>query len=304
MPNFDKCTLFQNFIACNECGRDCNDGSLSLPCIVCCKWFHKTCKNLTIAEYNNVATIHPHSYICSRKCYMLSLPFHNSTDLEFDSAIFGDGKMCCKICSLDCLEDRHRMSVCYVCNQLCHTECTENDPKANITVCNDRCYSQLLPFCNFTYNNLVKYDIFKLNIANNPQKEKNILKQPLVKDHVKFDRFLDINCSYLSPNQLDNNAMGKGASELLVFHNNVRSLNKNFDSILDTFSHCDILPDVLAVTETKLDDGKDAPELDGYDFECFNSSTNAGGVGAYISNDFNYTTRDDLRMDLPHCENL
>jgi len=44
--------------------------------------------------------------------------------------------------------------------------------------------------------------------------------------------------------------------------------------------------------------------MDGYDFEFLNSSSNAGGVGAYIAQDINYTTRDDLRLNLPHCEDL
>ena len=29
-----------------------NDGSLSLTCIVCCKWFHRTCIKLSMAEFN------------------------------------------------------------------------------------------------------------------------------------------------------------------------------------------------------------------------------------------------------------
>lgn len=42
-------------------------------------------------------------------------------------------------------------------------------------------------------------------------------------------------------------------SDLVVFHNNVRSLNKNFNSIGDIFQNCNVFPDVLAITETKLD---------------------------------------------------
>ena len=41
----------------------------------------------------------------------------------------------------------------------------------------------------------------------------------------------------------------------------------NFDNITDIFNHCKKLPDVIALTETRLKKDKPIPKLDGYYFE-------------------------------------
>ena len=70
---------------------------------------------------------------------------------------------------------------------------------------------------------------------------------------MELDHFYDINCSYLNPNELGDNHLGRRNSELSIFQANVRSLNANLDSICDVFQNCEQLPDVLAITETKYD---------------------------------------------------
>jgi len=104
---------------------------------------------------------------------MSVLPFSNSNDNELASAIFGDGQYLCKICSLDCLDSMECVQ-CDVCDLWFHTNCIFEDPDAHRVivdndydiVCSDRCYMQLLPFCKFTYNALVKSDIFELKLTN------------------------------------------------------------------------------------------------------------------------------------------
>ena len=69
--------------------------------------------------------------------------------------------------------------------------------------------------------------------------------------HVPIDHFYDINCTYLSPNELEDAHLGSAKSELSIFQGNVRSLNANFDAISDVFQNYQRLPDVLAITESK-----------------------------------------------------
>ena len=77
-----------------------------------------------------------------------------------------------------------------------------------------------------------------------------------------FNPFLEINCSYKNPNELNSETFAKNhPTYLVIFHNNVRSLNKNFKSIGDIFQNCDKFPDVLAITETKLNGNVYAPNL-------------------------------------------
>ena len=69
-----------------------------------------------------------------------------------------------------------------------------------------------------------------------------------------------------------------------MLHLNIRSLAKNYDDLADFLSKFAIQPDVIASTETKI---KDKPLVNifipGYTFFHVNSNSNAGGVGAYIS---------------------
>ena len=46
------------------------------------------------------------------------------------------------------------------------------------------------------------------------------------------------------------------------------------------------------------------PEIPDFNFESVNSPSNFGGVGVFISNRFNYTVRNDLCLNVSHCEDL
>ena len=120
---------------------------------------------------------------------------------------------------------------------------------------------------------------------------------------VKYDKFLDINCSYINPIDIDESVYGYKNTDLTVFHNNIRTMN-NFENIEDIFVNCESLPDIIAVTETRLKTGKSIPTLDGYTFENVNSPTDAGGVGVYVSNELNYCVKTDLSLGLKYCEDI
>ena len=78
--------------------------------------------------------------------------------------------------------------------------------------------------------------------------------------------------------------MSDGKSDITVFHNNLRSMKKNMSSVSDIFQNCHSMPDIIAFSETKLNDFSEIPNMEGYHpFEGVNSPTAAGGVGAYIS---------------------
>ena len=91
-------------------------------------------------------------------------------------------------------------------------------------------------------------------------------------------------------------------SDLFVFHANVSSLNKNLGRVEDLFQKCEKMPDVLGITETRLKDDSFLVQLTGYRFESHHSQTDAGGVGIYIRDSLQYNIREDLAIDLEHCE--
>ena len=65
---------------------------------------------------------------------------------------------------------------------------------------------------------------------------------------------------------------------------NVRSLTKNLNKLEDLINTISHLPDLVAISETKLSDNNNVNQvwLSGYDFVNSNSDTIAGGVGLYI----------------------
>ena len=71
---------------------------------------------------------------------------------------------------------------------------------------------------------------------------------------------------------------------MIFLHVNIRSLQKNYDELYQFVSKPPLTPLIICITETKLKGIPDVNNsLPGYAFIHENSSTNAGGVGIYIS---------------------
>ena len=72
-----------------------------------------------------------------------------------------------------------------------------------------------------------------------------------------------------------------------LFHNNVRSLKRNFESLeTQLLNELEYHFSVIGITETKLansDLPEQLPSLPGYEFEFVPSPLSAGGVGMFIS---------------------
>ena len=101
---------------------------------------------------------------------------------------------------------------------------------------------------------------------------------------VYFDKFLDIKCSYLSPNNLDTTFLANESSEFVIYHNNIRSANANIDKVNDVFLNCTKYPDILAFSDTQINENSLMPRcpFQGYhDFQFTPNTTKAGGVGFF-----------------------
>ena len=111
-------------------------------------------------------------------------------------------------------------------------------------------------------------------------------------------------CEYLEPCDVHKVVNDASLTDLTVYHSNVCSLPKNLPKLFETFLGGTKLPDIIGVTETRLEEHLDAIDIDGYEFEpCF-SKTRAGGVGIYIANYLSYGLRKDLSLNLDHCEDV
>ena len=65
-------------------------------------------------------------------------------------------------------------------------------------------------------------DYNSTTISDNTNSSRNVPKTS--NRSVYFDQFLEINCSYLNPNNLDDTFLSKENSEFVVYHNNIRSI--------------------------------------------------------------------------------
>ena len=93
---------------------------------------------------------------------------------------------------------------------------------------------------------------------------------------------------------------------LFVMHFNVRSLQKNFSKLSLHVSQLSTKPDVIAITETKLNDAKinDGFKLTEYKFTHKNSPTKAGGVAFYVKKELSYTLINSAGLNLNAVKGL
>ena len=80
---------------------------------------------------------------------------------------------------------------------------------------------------------------------------------------------------------------------------------KNKCKIDDFFINIQRMPEVIAISETKLNSFSTSNvNIPNYKLLRNDSNTCAGGVGLYIKNTIKLRVRDDLLLNLQHCENL
>ena len=83
------------------------------------------------------------------------------------------------------------------------------------------------------------------------------------------------------------------------------SIKSNIDGLEELLCYFQNSPDIIAISETKLkvtDNCKTV--LEGYNFIHEGTDTNAGGVGIFIKDSITYTVCNNLKMDIPGCEDL
>ena len=87
------------------------------------------------------------------------------------------------------------------------------------------------------------------------------------------------------------------SKQFSLFHVNTRSLSKNFDELSAVLSALGISSDVLGITETKQQIGKEFisnVKIDNYLMYTQPFKSSAGGVAIYINNKVDHVKRDDL----------
>ena len=125
-----------------------------------------------------------------------------------------------------------------------------------------------------------------------------ILPNPNKLDENDPDLMLsNITSNYYSVTKLNRLLENKRSKSLSLFHCNVRSLPKNLNLINDLTYTLSNRPDILAVTETRLNNNTVVNiQIPGYNFYHQDSPTAAGRAGIYISQTLKSSIRTDIKL--------
>ena len=110
-------------------------------------------------------------------------------------------------------------------------------------------------------------------------------------------------CDYFDINSF-NDSFPSRINILFVIHLNIRILQKNIDRLSDYIYTLDKQPDIIALSETKLepDTMNSNIDLDGCASILSDSAAYSGGIGMYIQRILNLCDKRNLYYDLPLIE--
>ena len=300
---------------CGRCYNPCTSLEHTLSCDACTKMFHYKCIKMT-KEHLQHTRLNKNKYFCSRTCEMSIFPFTPIKDKEFIKINAVEIRNPCCKCGGEC----HKFDIiqCDQCLKWTHQVCTSLTREEFIRLgissdqylCSKKCEMKTLPYSNLTktkfaetmgLNTLTRSDLKQTESSSldvDPEPGENVVDEP------------SIICNYMEPCDVHKLGLEHGTKDLTIFHGNVESLQANLNRIEELFRYCQKLPDLIAITETKLrlNDLKEKNyqniDLEGYKFEDCPTPTEKGGAGIYISNCIEYKIREDLCLNLDRCEDI
>ena len=157
---------------------------------------------------------------------------------------------------------------------------------------NDRQFSFVNGFWPVQFNQLRDTDLF--NLISNPDKS----------DETDPDLMLTFPTSnYYSISQINNSIAKAGPKAISMFHCNIRSLQKNLALLEDFLYSLDKRPEILAITETRLN-ANSVCNVDLLNYELYHtdSPTSAGGAAIYITKTLKFIPRPDIKFNMQLVE--
>ena len=112
------------------------------------------------------------------------------------------------------------------------------------------------------------------------------------------------NCKYRSVEWFSKTYSKNRSSTLDIIHFNVRSLPKNEKNIEELLLNLTKKPDIIAITETKLNNNIAKTQLNDSDLINCNFLTKAGGVALHVSNSLIFSKIEELSTATTHYELL
>lgn len=144
----------------------------------------------------------------------------------------------------------------------------------------------------------------QINIDISNQDFYNLNSNPDRFDDSDSDNMLQLPTSeYQSTDDINNILESKSNSHLFLLHSNIRSLPKNIELLKENLTSLSVNPDIIAITETKLNSNSiDNTDIENYDFYHNDSPTAAGGTALYVKRHFRAICRHDIYIEMPEVE--
>ena len=109
-------------------------------------------------------------------------------------------------------------------------------------------------------------------------------------------------CKYY---ETSNFSISSNSNSVSIIHINIRSLQKNFDSLHEFLCSLPTRPKIICLSESRINHKPFINiELPDYKFVHIDSPTSAGGVAVYISSELRFNIFFNLRLDIDGCENI
>ena len=104
-----------------------------------------------------------------------------------------------------------------------------------------------------------------------------------------------MNDVYFSSQKISKRVCNNQTKSLLITHFNARSFAKNRKLIKEFISEIDYLPEMIGISETKLNVNTCLNlNIPFYDLFHHDSPSNVGGVGIYVKQNLNYRLRANI----------
>ena len=132
----------------------------------------------------------------------------------------------------------------------------------------------------------------------------NLISNPDKSDEIDPDLMLTTPMSnYYSISQINNSIARAGPKAMSMFHCNIRSLQKNLALLEDFLYSLDKRPEILAITETRLN-ANSICNVDLLNYELYHtdSPTSAGGAAIYITKTLKSIPRPDIKFNMQLVE--
>ena len=94
---------YRSYVPCGKCARHCDKEENIIKCGICDKTYHRSCIKLSKKKYKEIIES-KEFFVCSNRCYNKPIALSSCDDIDFYSAIYGEGLYPCVRCKRDCLK--------------------------------------------------------------------------------------------------------------------------------------------------------------------------------------------------------